>query len=73
MTLRLIGVGCGLVLRRGREVLLVRRRRPPEAGHWSLVGGKIDFMEDAKTAASRECREEVGVEPHGLCLLGVSE
>ncbi|WAJ31025.1 NUDIX domain-containing protein [Antarcticirhabdus aurantiaca] len=54
-------------------MLLVRRRKPAEAGHWSLVGGKIDFMEDAQSAVSRECREEVGVEPHGLRLLSVSE
>ncbi len=67
------GVGCGVVLRRGDRILLIRRRRPPEAGAWGLVGGKVDFLEHAIDAARRECLEESGIRAGALSLLGVSE
>jgi 8-oxo-dGTP pyrophosphatase MutT (NUDIX family) len=46
---------------RGR-ILLTLRKRPPEAGFWSIVGGKLDFFEPLETCAIREALEEVGVE-----------
>lgn len=56
-----VGVGCGAAILRGGRLLLVRRRRPPEAGCWSLPGGKVDFLESAQDAAAREIAEEVGL------------
>jgi ADP-ribose pyrophosphatase YjhB (NUDIX family) len=56
-----IGVGCGAAILRGERLLLVKRRKAPEAGLWSLVGGKVDFLERAEEAVVRETREEVGV------------
>jgi 8-oxo-dGTP diphosphatase len=44
------------------RVLLTLRKRPPEAGCWSIVGGKLDFLEPLQECAIREAREEVGVE-----------
>ena len=44
------------------RVLLTLRKRPPEAGSWSIVGGKLDFLEPLEKCAIREAREEVGVE-----------
>jgi 8-oxo-dGTP diphosphatase len=55
-----IGVGCGAAILRGERLLLVKRRKAPEAGFWSLVGGKVDFLERAEDAIVRETREEVG-------------
>jgi len=56
------GVGTGLViLRADGKVLLCRRLRPPEAGHWNIVGGKVDPMEPAAEAARREAEEETGL------------
>jgi 8-oxo-dGTP diphosphatase len=37
------------------------RRCPPEAGHWSIVGGKLNFLESLEGCAMREALEEVGV------------
>ena len=54
-------VGCGAAILREGRLLLVQRRKAPEAGHWSLVGGKVDFLERAEEAVVRETREEVGV------------
>jgi len=55
------GVGCGLVIRRDGKVLLYKRVKSPEAGHWSIVGGKVDHMEHALEAARREAEEESGL------------
>lgn len=41
--------------------LLIRRRHPPYAGHWALVGGKVDFGETLAVAAVREVAEETGL------------
>jgi ADP-ribose pyrophosphatase YjhB (NUDIX family) len=56
-----IGVGCGAAILREGRLLLVQRRKAPEAGHWSLVGGKVDFLERAEDAVARETLEEVGL------------
>ncbi|MED5501825.1 MAG: NUDIX hydrolase [Pseudomonadota bacterium] len=49
------------VIRDG-NVLLVRRRNPPDANHWGFPGGKIDFGETIESAALRELHEETGVQ-----------
>lgn len=67
------GVGCGVLFQRRGTILLLKRRRPPEAGHWSLVGGKVDPFERGEDAARREAREESGLVLGSLSLLGVSE
>jgi 8-oxo-dGTP diphosphatase len=56
-----IGVGCGAAIVRDGAILLIRRRKAPEAGCWSLPGGKVDFLERAEAAAIREIAEELGV------------
>jgi 8-oxo-dGTP diphosphatase len=56
-----VGVGVLLVDAHGR-ILLTLRKRPPEAGCWSIVGGKLDFLETLEHCAIREALEEVGVE-----------
>ena len=67
-----VGVGVLLVDAEGR-VLLTLRNRPPEAGHWSIVGGKLDFLETLEECAVREAREEVGVEVAIRSLLCVTD
>lgn len=44
-----------------REVLLVRRSKPPHAGVWAIPGGAIDLGETIEQAAEREVFEETGV------------
>ena len=55
------GVGCGAAILRDGKLLLVKRRRAPEAGHWNLPGGKVDFGERVEDAVRREIAEELGV------------
>jgi 8-oxo-dGTP diphosphatase len=55
------GVGTGLAILRNGKLLLYRRVKAPEAGFWSIPGGKVDHMERAAAAASREATEETGL------------
>jgi 8-oxo-dGTP diphosphatase len=65
------GVGCGAAIVREGRLLLVKRRRPPEAGCWNLPGGKVDFGERVEDAIVREIGEEIGVRVALLRPLGV--
>jgi 8-oxo-dGTP diphosphatase len=49
------------VVIRDDHALLVRRANPPDAGLWGFPGGKIEFGETVKAAATRELLEETGV------------
>ena len=45
-------VGCGaFILNSRQDLLLIRRASDPEAGCWSLPGGKVDLYERAEDAA----------------------
>ncbi len=54
-------VGVGAVVWRDGKVLLVRRGKPPRAGHWSLPGGRLELGETVSEAARREVFEETGL------------
>jgi ADP-ribose pyrophosphatase YjhB (NUDIX family) len=53
--------GAIAVVMRARDLLLVQRRNPPDAGLWGYPGGKIESGETIMDAAVRELREETGV------------
>ena len=67
------GVGTGLAILLDGKLLLYRRTRPPEAGHWNIVGGKVDHMEHSMQAARREAEEESGLKIGRLDFLTISE
>jgi 8-oxo-dGTP diphosphatase len=48
-------------LERDGHFLLLHRRRPPNAGMWNAIGGKLEPGEDPFTACVREVREESGL------------
>lgn len=54
-------VGCGAAILREGKLLLVKRLRPPEADHWGLPGGKVDWLEPVPDGVAREVREELGL------------
>ena len=55
-------VAVGVVVRRGDQILLVQRGKPPHRGSWSIPGGHLRFGETISDAAVREVREECGIE-----------
>ncbi len=46
----------------GGRLLLIRRGHAPEAGRWSLPGGRVEPGESDQQAVIREIREETGLE-----------
>lgn len=67
------GVGAGLVVLNDQKILLLKRRKAPEAGHWNIPGGKVDHMEAAAHAAARETEEETGLSIDSVDFLCHSE
>ena len=67
------GVGTGLAILRDGKLLLYRRTRPPEAGHWNIVGGKVNHMEHSAEACRREAEEETGLAIGPVEFLTLSE
>lgn len=53
------------VIRRGREILIVRRGVSQSgAGFWEFPGGKVEVGESPEQALVREIKEELGVAIH---------
>lgn len=67
------GLGVGLAILRDGKLLLCKRMKAPEAGHWNIVGGKVDHMERAEIAARREAEEETGLTLGAIRYLGMTE
>jgi ADP-ribose pyrophosphatase YjhB (NUDIX family) len=61
------------VVVRGPDVLLVRRRNPPNAGTWGFPGGRIEAGEAIAAATLRELREETGIEAEYLRVLNATD
>jgi 8-oxo-dGTP diphosphatase len=53
-------VGIGVMLFRGDNVLLGKRKGSHGAGEWGLPGGGLEYMESFADCAKRELAEEVG-------------
>ncbi len=56
-----------------RGLLLVRRGHPPDAGKWSVPGGRVEAGESDADAVVREVAEETGLRVRVDRLLGVVE
>jgi ADP-ribose pyrophosphatase YjhB (NUDIX family) len=63
--------GVGAVVVHGGRVLLVRRGREPNRGHWTIPGGLLELGESLAAGVAREVLEETGlaVEPLELVEL----
>jgi 8-oxo-dGTP diphosphatase len=59
------------VVKDGR-ILLLKRKKPPYAGHWGMVGGKIEHGEHIEDAALRETKEETGIDARFVELRGIA-
>lgn len=67
-----IGVGVGAVILREKKILLLLRKKAPEAGCWTIPGGKVEFGETVEEAILREVKEEIGAEGRIIAPLGVT-
>jgi 8-oxo-dGTP diphosphatase len=67
-------VGVGALVQSGDgKVLLALRGRPPEAGCWGILGGKVEFGELLTTTVVREVKEESGLDVRIVRLLCVTD
>ena len=67
-----IGVGVGAVIINSKnEILLLLRKKPPEADYWTIPGGAVEWFETCEDALIRECREEIGAKVKIVKLLTV--
>lgn len=64
-------VGVGVVIFRDDHVLLAQRGKRPNRDSWSIPGGAQELGETVEEAASREIREETGLEIELLGLVDV--
>jgi 8-oxo-dGTP diphosphatase len=65
-------VGVGVVIRRGAEVLLMRRHGVHGAGTWSTPGGYLEYGESPAECAAREAHEETGVSVSDVRFLAIT-
>ena len=56
----ILGVGA-VIWNEKREIVLIRRGKPPRLGQWSIPGGHVEWGENLKEAITREAREETGL------------
>ena len=68
-----VEVAVGAVVRRGDDVLLIRRARGTAVGQWSIPGGRVEFGEGLKAAVAREVQEETSLEVKVGRFLGWAE
>jgi len=54
----------------GGRLLLIKRGHAPQAGRWSLPGGRVEPGESDQQAVIREIREETGLEVECDQLVG---
>lgn len=71
VTHRVVLAAGAVVVERGR-LLLARRGHEPDAGKWSLPGGRLESGETIATCVIRELREETGLVGAVNSLLGTT-
>lgn len=62
-------VGCGVLITNDKDQVLLQRRS--DTGEWCIPGGAMEVRETYFEAATREIREEVGIEVKNLKLFGI--
>jgi 8-oxo-dGTP diphosphatase len=63
-------VGVGVLVTKGDQVLLIKRKGVHGQGTWSTPGGHLEFGESPEECAARETKEETDVEIVNVRALG---
>ena len=67
-----VSVGVGVIIHRGHEVLLLKRKNVHGAGTWSTPGGHLEYGETPEQCAIREVKEETGLDLEGVQFRAVT-
>ena len=70
---RPVRAAVGAVVIVDARLLLVRRAHDPQAGRWSLPGGRVEAGESLRGAVVREVAEETGLHVDVGAVVGVVE
>lgn len=65
------GVGIGVLILNNGRILLGKRRGSHGEGTWCLPGGHLEFGDSFEECASKEVREETGLDISGSRLISV--
>jgi 8-oxo-dGTP diphosphatase len=68
--MRVVQAASAVITDGAGRVLLVQRLQPPDAGSWSVPGGRVEPGETTAQAAAREVREETGLDVSVGAVLG---
>lgn len=64
-------IGVGTLVKHKDRYLIIKRAAEPDKGLWSIPGGVVEVGERTADAASREVKEETGLDVKIVDLLGV--
>jgi 8-oxo-dGTP diphosphatase len=59
------------IIKKGNEILLIKRRNIPFKNSWALPGGYLEYNEKTEDAVIREIFEETGLVTEIINLIGV--
>ncbi len=65
-----VGIG-GFIVNDQNQLLLLKRKTPPEAGCWNIPGGRVEFGETLEEAVVREVEEETSLKVKPTSILGI--
>ena len=60
-----------VIINRNDEIILIKRRKEPNKGKFSIPGGFVEWGETVEDAAIREAQEETGLKVKLAEILGV--
>jgi 8-oxo-dGTP diphosphatase len=66
-------VAVGAIAVDGGDLLLIKRGTDPQAGRWSIPGGRVEPGETVAAAVEREVHEETGLAVRCGVMLGWAE
>jgi len=66
------GVGVGVILKKGNNVLLFKRKNVHGEGTWCLPGGHMEYGETPEQTAVRETKEEVNLKICNAKVVGIT-
>ena len=72
MNIPQVRVGVGIILLKGKKILLGKRKSPLGKGEYAGLGGHLEFGESIEECAKREAREEAGIEIKNIKFLCLS-
>ena len=59
------------LVKKGKQLLLIQRKKDPFKGKWAFPGGHVDYNENPAKAVLRELKEETNIQGSEIELFNV--